>query len=316
VDEPKKKKRPYHRKRRIKVPRSTAPGEHVSVLPAEVLEALNPQDGQVMVDCTLGFAGHAADLLEHLGPTGRLIAFDLDGTNLPHAQNLLTEVGHPFTLHHGNFAGVANVLAAEGIVGVDGLLADLGMSSMQLDDRERGFSMMRDGPLDMRMDATRGRTAAELLATMSVEELTAAFTVESREATPFTSTVQLRDFIELAAPVDVKIGPGFLPPRKQRLLPATRVFQALRILVNRELANLQSLLRVLPYVLNPGGTAAIISFHSGEDRLVKNFFRDGLRMGVFAEISDNAVRPSEEEKLANPRARSAKLRWARMPEAS
>ncbi len=327
MDEPaKKKKRPYHRVRKVKRPRSTAPGQHVAVLPAEVLEVLNPRPGQVFVDGTLGYAGHAAALLERVGPTGKLVAFDLDAGNLPRARVRLTDVGNPFTLHHGNFAGVAAALATEGITAVDGFLADLGMSSMQLDDRERGFSLLRDGPLDMRMDTSRGKTAAQWLADIAPDDLAAALRdigdepqaeriaaalVEARETQPIERTGQLRELIELAAPVEVLRGAGLAPARKQRLLPATRVFQTLRILVNRELASLQGLLRALPYVLNPGGTAAIISFHSGEDRLVKAAFKDGLHAGLYAAISDDPVRPGDAEKLANPRARSAKLRWAR-----
>jgi 16S rRNA (cytosine1402-N4)-methyltransferase len=205
------------------------------------------------------------------------------------------------------------------------LLADLGMSSMQVDDRNRGFSFMRDGPLDMRMDRTRGRTADQLLNTLSAEELAACFRdlgdepraeqialaiAAHRKAKSIERTKELRELIDRAAPVQVIRGPGAPPERKQLLGPATRVFQALRILVNRELANLQHLLRMLPSILKPGGAAAIISFHSGEDRLVKVGFRDGFRAGVYSAISADAIRPAFEERRANPRSRSAKLRWA------
>jgi 16S rRNA (cytosine1402-N4)-methyltransferase len=293
---------------------------------AEVLAALNPQLGHVIVDCTLGFAGHGVELLKRVGPTGKLIATDLDPANLPPAEAKLAAVGFPFALHHVNFAGLPGVLAAEDIAGVDGLLADLGMSSMQVDDPGRGFSFMRDGPLDMRMDPTRGTTAADLLNTLSRDELAAALRdlgdepqaeaiaaaiVTQRKTQPLQRTGELRELIERAAPVTILRGPAAPPERKQRLLPATRVFQALRVLVNRELASLAHLLRVLPDLLKPGGAAAIISFHSGEDRLVKAAFRDGLRAGVYEATSDDPVRPTEEEKRANPRSRSAKLRWAR-----
>src|SRR5205823_3906750 len=166
-DAPKKKKRrPFWRKR---VRRSTAAGEHRPVLLAEVLAALDPRPGQTVVDCTLGFAGHAVELLKRVAPDGLLIATDLDAANIEPARAKLEAVGGLFALHHANFAGLAGVLAAEGVTQVDGLLADLGMSSTQVDDRDRGFSFMRDGPLDMRMDRTRGRTAAELLNTLPVE---------------------------------------------------------------------------------------------------------------------------------------------------
>jgi len=322
--------RKYHRKRREprhKKDRSTPAGQHRPVLLEEILRTLNPQPGQVFVDCTLGFAGHACELLQRLGPTGMLIATDLDADNLPNAREKLEALGLPFHLHAGNFAGLPSVLAEAGVERVDGLLADLGMSSMQVDDPLRGFSYMRDGPLDMRMDRTRGRTAAELLNSLSAEELANAFTefgdepraeiiaqtiVEKRNDEPLATTFQLRAIIDEAAPVTLMLGPGYPPVHKQKLLPATRVFQSLRILVNRELANLTQLLRVIPQIVKPGGSAAIICFHSGEDRLVKTAFRDGLRSGIYSAGSDDPIRPSEDEKLANPRSRSAKLRWVQL----
>ena len=322
-DTPKKKKRPFWRK---KYRRSTAAGEHRPVLLAEVLTALDPRPGQIVVDCTLGFAGHALELLKRVGPDGLLIATDLDPANIEPARQKLDAAGGLFALHHTNFAGLPHVLAAEGATGVDGLVADLGMSSMQVDDRSRGFSFMRDGPLDMRMDPTRGRTAADLLNTLPAADLAAAFrdlgdepradaiaaaVVAHRVTNPIGRTAELRQLIEAAAPVMIDRTPGAPTERKQRLLPTARVFQALRILVNRELANLQQLLRVLPGILKPGGTAAIISFHSGEDRLVKAAFRDGLRAGVYDRVSDDPARPTFEERRENPRSRSAKLRWAR-----
>jgi 16S rRNA (cytosine1402-N4)-methyltransferase len=319
----KKKRRPFWRNR---VRRSTAAGEHKPVLLAEVLAALNPKPGQTVVDCTLGFAGHSLELLKHVSPDGLLVAADLDPGNVEPARAKLEAAGGLFALHHANFAGLPAVLAAEGVMHVDGLLADLGMSSMQVDDRDRGFSFMRDGPLDMRMDRTRGRTAAELLNTLPEEELAACFrdlgdeaqaeaiaaaVVRQRSVKPIERTKELRELIDRAAPVRVDRTPGAPPERKQLLGPATRVFQALRILTNRELANLQQLLRVIPTVLKPGGVAAVISFHSGEDRLVKAAFRDGLRAGVYSAVSEDPIRPTFEERTANPRSRSAKLRWAR-----
>jgi 16S rRNA (cytosine1402-N4)-methyltransferase len=320
---PKKKKRPFWRK---KYRRSTAAGEHRPVLLNEVLQALNPQPGQTLVDCTLGFAGHSVEFLNRIAPDGLLIATDLDPGNVEPARAKLEAIGGLFALHHTNFAGLAHILAAEGVVAVDGLLADLGMSSMQVDDRNRGFSFMRDGPLDMRMDPTRGRTAAELLNALLEEELATCFReigdepqadaiaaaiVSQRIAKPIERTKELRELIETAAPVRIDRMPGAPTERKQKLAPVTRVFQALRILVNRELASLQQLLRVIPHILKPGGVAAVISFHSGEDRLVKAAFRDGLRSGLFEAISADPTRPTFEERTANPRSRSAKLRWAR-----
>lgn len=307
--------------------RSTPHGEHRPVMLAEVLAALDPQLGQVIVDCTVGFGGHACELLQRIGPSGKLIGLDLDSANLTQARGRLESVGNPFSLHHLNFAGIAQANASDGVLAVDAVLADLGVSSMQIDDVERGFSFMRDGPLDMRMDNTRGKSAADLLLAMSDAQLAQAFRelgdepqaeaianaiVARRELRPLTRTRELADLIAQAAPVRIeKPGPGVATPRQQRLRPIARVFQALRILVNRELANLEHLLRVVPSVLKPGGRVAIISFHSGEDRLVKQAFRDGLRSGLYSDSSADAIRANFIERQSNPRSRSAKMRWAR-----
>jgi 16S rRNA (cytosine1402-N4)-methyltransferase len=304
--------------------RSTPAGEHRAVLLDEVLAVLQPQPGEVVVDCTVGWAGHAVELLRRVGPAGRLLGFDFDADNLPRARERLEPLGCPFTLHHGNFAGLPAVLAAEGVPAVDVLVADLGMSSMQVDDPERGFSYVRDGPLDMRMDRTRGRTAADLLASLSAEDLAralrelgdepeaeriAAAVVASRKQSPLERTGQLARLVQEA----VGQKNWRLHPARGRwnTHPAARTFQVLRLLVNRELGNLEALLRVLPGCLRPGGRAAILSFHSGEDRLVKTAFRDGLRSGLYSSVADEPTRAAAAERLANPRSRSAKLRWAR-----
>ncbi len=313
--------------------RSTPHGEHRAVLLQEVLAALDPQPGQVVVDCTVGWAGHAAELLQCVGPTGRLVGIDFDADNLPRARERLEAIGFPFALHQGNFAGLPAVLAAEGLTAVNLLLADLGMSSMQLDDPARGFSYVRDGALDMRMDRSRGRTAADLLAAIAQEDLAealrtlgdepeaariAAAIVAARRSAPLERTAQLAKVIADATQASGGRKPlGGKPwrlhpsPGRWNLHPAARTFQALRILVNRELNNLEALLRCLPFVVREGGRAAIISFHSGEDRLVKAAFRDGVRAGLYREASPEPVRASPDERLANPRSRSAKLRWAR-----
>ena len=305
--------------------RSTPAGQHRPVLLEEVLAALGPRPGEVAVDCTVGWGGHAAELLQRVGPSGRLIGTDLDGENLPHAQERLAALGLPFALHHANFAGLPAVLAAEGVAAADVILADLGMSSMQVDDAGRGFSYVRDGPLDMRMDRSRGRTAAEVLATISEGELAralrelgdeseadrvAAALVAARQRQPLERTGDVaRALLELhGGRGRWRLHPA---PGRWNLHPAARTFQALRILVNRELASLAQLLRVLPTCLAPGGRAAVISFHSGEDRLVKAAFRDGLHAGIYAEVSPEPVRASPAERQENPRSRSAKLRWAR-----
>jgi 16S rRNA (cytosine1402-N4)-methyltransferase len=317
--------------------RSTPAGEHRPVLLDEVLRALAPQPGEIAVDCTLGWGGHAVELLKRVTPGGRLIGIDLDAEEIGMdpagsqtrlgASARLDATGGRFDLHHGNFAGLVQILAQHDIERVDMVLADLGMSSMQVDDPERGFSYSRPGPLDMRMDRSRGRTAAELLATMPAEELARQLTElgDEPEAMKIATAIaaasrqkRIETTRELAQIVADAVCPdrpaGKWRPRTARFQwkthPAARTFQVLRILVNRELANLQQLLRVLPEVLRPGGRAAIISFHSGEDRLVKAAFRDGLRTGVYGNISPDAIRASESEKTSNPRSRSAKLRWA------
>jgi 16S rRNA (cytosine1402-N4)-methyltransferase len=307
-----------------RVQRSTPEGEHRPVLLDEVLAALAPQPGDIVVDCTTGWGGHSGELLRRVGPSGRLLGLDLDADNLQKARERLQPVGHPFSLHHANFASLANLLASEGLSGMDAVLADLGMSSMQVDDTERGFSYVRDGPLDMRMDRSRGRTAAQLLATISEQDLAqalrelgdepdadrlAAAIVAARQRQALGRTTDLaRVILEASQAQGWHLHPS---PGRWNTHPAARTFQALRILVNRELANLQQLLRVLPDCLRPGGRAAIISFHSGEDRLVKAAFRDGLRNGIYQAVSDEPIRPTFAERTANPRSRSAKLRWAR-----
>src|SRR5262249_57431991 len=227
-----------------------AAGEHRPVLLDEVLAALDARPGQVVVDCTVGWAGHAVELLRRIGPTGRLVGIDFDPDNLPRAHERLEALGHPFSLHHGNFAGVQTVLAAEGITAVDAVLADLGMSSMQVDDAERGFSYVRDGPLDMRMDRSRGRTAAELLRTLPPADLGAALRElgDEPDAARLAEAIsaaaragQLQRTTDLARVIQETAGgkPWRLHPRpgQWNLHPAARTFQALRILVNRELAH-------------------------------------------------------------------------------
>jgi 16S rRNA (cytosine1402-N4)-methyltransferase len=307
--------------------RSTPAGQHRPVLLSEVLAVLAPQPGEVAVDCTVGWAGHAVELLRRVGPQGWLLGIDFDAQNLPVARERLEAVGFPFTLHQGNFAGLPAILATEGLGAVDIVLADLGMSSMQVDDPERGFSYVRDGPLDMRMDGSRGRTAAQVLATLSEMELRqalhelgdepeaeriAAAIVAARQVEPLCRTGDLVRVILRAIQGD-QAGTGWRlhpAPNRWNLHPAARTFQALRVLVNRELANLDQLLRVLPDSLRSGGRAAIVSFHSGEDWRVKAAFRAGLQAGVYARISPEPVRAEFAERTSNPRARSAKLRWA------
>jgi 16S rRNA (cytosine1402-N4)-methyltransferase len=296
---------------------------HVPVLLEQVLDVLSPRPGQVIVDCTLGLGGHSAALLERISPGGRLIAIDFDPANMAAARWRLEKVGGRFDLFNTNFAGLPDVLKEAGVESgrVDAILADLGVASTQIDDPARGFSYRRPGPLDMRMDPTRGEPASALVNRLSERELASAILelgdetdapeiarriVERRGLGPITTTQDLMAIVCEARDFTIQRAAG------AKLHPAARTFQALRILVNREIANLDRLLTVLPAVLKPGGVAAIISFHSGEDRRVKHTFRDGFRAGVYSAENRDPIIADEAEHRFNPRARSAKLRWSRL----
>jgi 16S rRNA (cytosine1402-N4)-methyltransferase len=300
---------------------------HIPVLPNAVFAALAPQPGQTIVDCTLGLGGHAAMLLERVLPGGRLIGTDFDPAHVGLARERLARVpggAGAFALHHSNFAALPSVLAAEGVGQVDGILADLGVASPQIDNPDRGFSYRRPGPLDMRMDPSRSESAAQLLARLGEREIAAALRelgdeddadmiakliVKRRATRPIETTQDLTRIVCDARNFSLTRAAG------AKLHPAARTFQALRILVNREIPNLHRLLAVAPSLLRPGGRLAIISFHSGEDRVVKQSLRDGHRAGVWATVSDDPVVATADEVRENPRSRSAKLRWAVLAEA-
>jgi 16S rRNA (cytosine1402-N4)-methyltransferase len=293
---------------------------HLPVLAGDVLRVLQPRPGQLLVDCTLGLGGHSRLLLEKITPGGRLIGIDFDQQNIDRARSNLTGAKNgQFTLHHTNFAAIASILAGENIEKVDGILADLGVASPQIDDPARGFSYRKPGPLDMRMDLTRSESAEKLLARISEKDLAdsilelgdetdapqiARLIVERRAEKPITDTITLANIISEAR--------DFTPQRAAgaKLHPAARTFQALRMLVNRETHNLERLLKTAPDLLKPGGKIAVISFHSGEDRRVKHAFREGCRSGIYRAISDEPIVATEAEAKSNPRSRSAKLRWA------
>lgn len=298
---------------------------HVSVLLGPVIEALAPRPGQFFVDCTLGLGGHASELLRLVGPGGKVIGIDFDPRNIEIARARLASVegGGTFEIFHNNFAALPTVLREAGVDKVDGVVADLGVASPQIDDPDRGFSYRRPGPLDMRMDPTRGKPASELINRMGERELASALLelgdetdakeiarliVERRAEQAITTTQDLMAIVCEARDFTLQRAAG------AKLHPAARTFQALRILVNRELANLDRLLTVLPDCLKPGGVAAIISFHSGEDRPVKKAFQEGVRAGIYSETSREPIVADETEQRENPRARSAKLRWARRAE--
>lgn len=289
------------------------------------MDHLAPVPGKCIGDVTLGRGGHSRSIIERLNGIGTLVVMDLDGEELKKTTGYLDSKGCRVIARQGNFAGIAQVLTDANIAGLDGLLADLGISSMQIDDPARGFSYRREGPLDMRMDQTRGESAKDLIARINERDLSDALheladeprakhlarqIVIQREIEPFETTTQLAFFCERAL-CQSRNGWQLRQGKRWVTHPAARLFQTLRLLVNREISNLKHLLRILPNILNPGGKACLISFHSGEDRLIKQSFRDGLRQGHYDMISDEPMCPTDYEKNGNPRSRSAKLRWAR-----
>jgi 16S rRNA (cytosine1402-N4)-methyltransferase len=293
----------------------TPAGTHRPIMVVEVLEALAPQPGEVAVDCTLGFGGHGQELLARLLPGGRLLGLDADPIELPKAEARLRGLGFGadvFTARRSNFAGLPQAMWEAEIKGADIVLADLGVSSMQLDDPSRGFSIKNEGPLDMRMNPQRGQAASvflerslpaalQQLLEENADEPHAAVLAPALAGKLFPTTAALAQAVRSALPRLNK---------EDADLSVRRVFQALRMAVNDELSALETFLRHLPSCLNPGGRAAVLTFHSGEDRRVKKSFATGLRDGVYAEISE-VLRPGPEERRANPRSTPAKLRWAR-----
>ena len=292
----------------------TPAGSHRSILVAEILDVLKPAPGMVAVDCTVGHGGHTVQLLDKVMPGGRLVGLDADPLELPKTEIRLRTMGfgaEVLSLHRCHFAGLQRILASHDIAGADVLLADLGVSSMQLDDPARGFSMKQAGPLDMRMNPNHGQPVSSLLASIQPHALSALLAENADEPSAqllgqalagghFESTTELVAAIKRACPN---------LPAEAMQQTIRRVFQALRIAVNDELSALDSLLRILPECLNPGGRAAILTFHSGEDRRVKRSFEDGLRKGFYSAISE-VIRPSPEERRSNLRSAPAKLRWA------
>lgn len=289
---------------------------HLSVLRQEVVGLLCPTGPKVLVDCTTGLGGHSQALLEAAGPQAQLIAIDLDEQNLRDAKKRLEPFAPRVRFFQANFADVREVLAEVGVPGVDGLVADLGIASTQLDDPMRGLSFTADGPLDMRMDKTQENTAAKLVNTLGEAQLAdliyqfgeerysrriARAIVAARTEHTISGTRELAELIVSAYPSVAK-------RTRHGVHPATRTFQALRIAVNRELDNLDRLLVQLPEVLNPGGRAAVISFHSLEDRRVKHAFADWAASGQARLLTKKPVQPTDEETAQNPRSRSAKLR--------
>ena len=301
---------------------NTPAGMHLSIMVQEILDFLQIQPGQTGFDATLGYGGHTKAMLACLEGRGHIYATDVDPEESAKTKKRLLEQGYGeeiLTIKLQNFCTIDEIAKEAG--GFDFVLADLGVSSMQIDNPERGFSYKTDGPLDLRLDSSRGMTAAERLKELDEEELVGMLVENSdepyakeiarrvmrelRNGNAVDTTTRLRELIEEAL--------VFLPvaDRKEAVKKSCqRCFQALRIDINSEFEVLYSFLDKLPGALKPGGRAAILTFHSGEDRLVKRAFKDGKKAGLYSEISADVIRPSAEECIKNGRARSTKLRWA------
>ena len=294
----------------------TPAGTHRPIMVAEILEILAPKPGEVAVDCTLGYGGHAQEILPCLQSGGKLLGLDTDPIELLKTETRLRALGFGreiFIAHRSNFAGLPQILASVAATGADLILADLGVSSMQIDDPARGFSVKHEGPLDMRMNPQRGQPASIFLQGIRMDALASLLTENADEphagaiatalaGKTFPTTTSLAAAIRTVLPRSKKDDAD---------LSVRRAFQALRIAVNDEFSALETLLRNLPACLNPGGRVAILTFHSGEDRRVKKSFAAGLRDGSYSEIAPEVIRPSVAERNSNLRSASAKLRWAR-----
>ena len=304
---------------------STPAGMHISIMVKEILDFLQIQPGQKGLDATLGYGGHTRKLLEQLGGQGHMYALDVDPIEIVKTKERLASAGYGeeiLTILQQNFANLETV--AEQYGPFDFILADLGVSSMQIDDPKRGFSYKVEGPLDLRLDPEHGLSAAERLRELSREEIEGMLVENSDE--PYAEQIaneiirtyrsggRIDTTTELAAVIERSL--MFLPENREKkdIVKKTcqRTFQALRIDVNSEFEVLEAFLEALPHALAPGGRVAILTFHSGEDRLVKKAFARYYKEGIFAEISKDVIRPSAEECRSNGRARSTKLRWARM----
>ena len=283
---------------------------HIPILANEIADflLLNPQG--TYVDGTLGLGGHTKLFLSKLGPQARIFGFDKDPQALKMAQ---ARVNDPRLIAtHASYLQAPDVLAANGISGVDGALFDLGLSSYQVDDPDRGFSIVRDGPLDMRFDTTQTLTAAQIVNTWGLDELERIFRdfgEEHRAAQVAHAIVTARHTAPLQTTFELKrVAETVLGPQRGRVHPATQIFQALRIACNQELACVEQVPNVITQILKPGARAAVLTFHSLEDRLIKNRFKALATGGEWRLVNKHTVVPSHEEIRQNPRARSAKLR--------
>lgn len=299
----------------------TPAGMHISIMVNEILEVLQIKPGETGYDATLGYGGHTRKMLEQLKGEGHMFATDVDPIESVKTKKRLEEAGFGediLTIKNINFANVDEVSPDKKF---DFVLADLGVSSMQIDNPERGFSYKIDGPLDLRLNPQKGVSAAERLKELSKDEFIAMLIENSDE--PYANEIAKEVFDtfrkgkEIKTTSDltdcVKNALRFLPEREQKEAvkkSCQRTFQALRIDVNSEFEVLYDFLEKLPTVLNKGARVAILTFHSGEDRLVKKAFKQGLKDGIYKEISKDVIRPSAKECFENPRSKSTKLRWA------
>ena len=299
----------------------TPAGMHISIMVNEILEFLDIQPGQIGYDATLGYGGHSQKMLEKLQGQGHLYATDVDPIESEKTRKRLESLGYGpeiLTIKRINFARLDEVAPEEKF---DFVLADLGVSSMQIDNPDRGFTFKYDGPLDLRLDPTAGVSAAERLRELDQEELAAMLVENSDE--PYADRIAkavmqvykrggtVETTKQFAAIIEGAL--SFLPPKEKKEAvkkSCQRCFQALRIDVNSEFEVLYDFLDKLPGVLKSGGRVAVLTFHSGEDRLVKKAFKQGLKEGIFSEICEDVIRPSAEECFQNPRAKSTKMRWA------
>ena len=290
---------------------------HASVLLKEAIDFLKIRRGGTYIDATVGLGGHSLEIASRLGPRGHLIGFDKDTNALKLAEQKLSRIGGDnrpkITLLHASYAELPQSVPP---ASADGLLADLGVSSLQFGDPERGFSFQAEGPLDMRMDPQGERTADQVVNRMREEDLANViyeFGEERRSRRIARAIVRarpVRTTAHLAQVISAALRSMNKPGARDKIHPATRTFQAIRIFVNRELDDLQALLDAAPDVLRPGGRLVVISFHSLEDRIVKDALRDGGKAGIYSVLTKKPVEASEEEIDRNPRSRSAKLRAA------
>ena len=301
---------------------STPAGMHISICVNEILDFLQIQPGQQGLDATLGYGGHTRRMLEQLHGEGHMYALDVDPIEIVKTKQRLAEAGYGediLTIKQTNFRNIDQVADEAG--GFDFILADLGVSSMQIDNPDRGFTYKFDGPLDLRLDPEKGESAAERLREVSYEELVGMFQENSDEpyaeeiATVIMKRNRTKNYVETTTQMKdaIEEALSFVPEKERKEAvkkSCQRCFQALRIDVNSEFEVLYDFLDKLPDALRPGGRVAILTFHSGEDRLVKRAFKAGAKAGVYSEVSKDVIRPSAEECARNPRARSTKMRWA------